>query len=64
MPKASRPKPPLEASPMYEPHRQQDSLLRAAYSQLLSETKRPVSDQRSLGRCEKESAAYAERKSG
>jgi len=62
MPKASRPKPSLEVSLMYEPHRQQGSLLREAYRQLLAETRRPVSDQGSLGCCEKESATGAERK--
>jgi len=63
MPKASQAKPPLEVSLMYEPHRQQHSLLREAYAQLLAETRRSISGKGCLDRDERAAAGYAERKS-
>jgi len=63
MPKASQPKLPLEVSLMYEPHRQQHSLLREAYAQLLAEARRSISGKGALDRHERTAAVYAERKS-
>jgi len=48
---------------MYEPHRQQDTLVREAYAQLLTERRRPLSGKGTLARDDKPSADAAERKS-
>jgi hypothetical protein len=63
MSKAPRPKRLLEVSLMYEPHRQQHLLVREAYAQLLTETRRSISQEGFLGHAAEKSADDAERKS-
>jgi len=48
---------------MYEPHRQQHTLLHEAYAQLLAETQCPLSGKRPLARDDQKSADAGERKS-
>ena len=62
MPRRSGKKQRLAVSVMYEPHRCQQALVRAAYAQVLPELKRLVWSRRSVDDCQREVAVCAEGK--
>ncbi len=62
MPRRPGKKQQLEVNVMYEPHRCQQALLRAAYAQVLPELKRLVWSRQGMDNTQRESALEAEGK--